>query len=69
LPLPEHWRIERFEASPPTSENEAFRLVAVCAAIARGQGGKLQADALPADGSQGGSGGVRLRLLCRACPA
>lgn len=64
LPLPEHWRIERFEASPPGAESEAFRLVAVCAAIARGQGGKLQADLLP--GEHAPAGGVRLRLLCRS---
>ena len=67
LPLPEHWRIERFEASAPNSESEAFRLVAVCAAIARGQGGKLQAEAFPGDGTS--SGGVRLRLQCRASAA
>jgi hypothetical protein len=51
LALPEHWRIERFEANPPSAESEAFRMVAICAAIARGQGGTLQADALPVAGA------------------
>ncbi|MEY2930077.1 MAG: hypothetical protein RL033_826 [Pseudomonadota bacterium] len=79
LALPEHWRIERFEANPPSADSEAFRMVAICAAIARGQGGKLQADALPASGAPASgapasgapsigapSSGVRVRLVVRA---
>jgi hypothetical protein len=60
LPASDGWRLDHFDARRPTETAEPYRMLAICAAIARGQGGKLQADNL-ADGS-----GVRIRLLCRA---
>jgi hypothetical protein len=60
LPAPDAWRIERFEASAPGETSEPYRVMAICAAVARGQGGKLFADALP-DG-----GGVKIRLTYRS---
>lgn len=60
LPPPDAWRIERFEASAPGETSEPYRVMAICAAVARGQGGKLFADALP-DG-----GGVKIRLTYRS---
>ena len=60
LPPPDAWRIERFEANAPGETSEPYRVMAICAAVARGQGGKLFADALP-DG-----GGVKIRLTHRS---
>jgi hypothetical protein len=60
LPPPDAWRIERFEADAPGEASEPYRVMAICAAVARGQGGKLLADALP-DG-----GGVKIRLTYRS---
>jgi hypothetical protein len=60
LPPPDAWRIERFEANAPGETSERYRVMAICAAVARGQGGKLFADALP-DG-----GGVKIRLTYRS---
>lgn len=60
LPPPDAWRIERFEANAPGETSEPYRVMAICAAVARGQGGKLFADALP-DG-----GGVKIRLTYRS---
>ena len=60
LPPPDAWRIERFEATAPGETSEPYRVMAICAAVARGQGGKLFADALP-DG-----GGVKIRLTYRS---
>ena len=57
---PDAWRIERFEANAPGETSEPYRVMAICAAVARGQGGKLFADALP-DG-----GGVKIRLTYRS---
>jgi signal transduction histidine kinase len=62
LPPPDAWRIERFEANAPGETSEPYRVMAICAAVARGQGGKLFADALP-DGS-----GVKIRLTYRSGP-
>jgi hypothetical protein len=60
LPPPDAWRIERFETTAPGETSEPYRVMAICAAVARGQGGKLFADALP-DG-----GGVKIRLTYRS---
>jgi len=60
LPPPNAWRIERFETTAPGETSEPYRVMAICAAVARGQGGKLFADALP-DG-----GGVKIRLTYRS---
>jgi hypothetical protein len=60
LPPPDAWRIERFEANAPGETSEPYRVMAICAAVARGQGGKLFADALP-DGA-----GVKVRLTYRS---
>lgn len=60
LPPPDAWRIERFEAEGPGESSERYRVMAICAAVARGQGGKLLADPLP-DG-----GGVKIRLSYRS---
>lgn len=57
------WHLEHFQVRPPaTQKTEPYRTLSICAAIARGRGGKLQVEALPA-----GPGGVALiRFSCRA---
>ena len=60
LPPPDAWRIERFESNAPGETSEPYRVMAICAAVARGQGGKLFADALP------NGGGVKIRLTYRS---
>jgi signal transduction histidine kinase len=63
LAPPDAWRLEHFDSRAPAEGSEAYRMMAICAAVARGQGGKLQADALTdANGTQLG---VQIRLLCR----
>jgi hypothetical protein len=53
----EGWRLERFESRPSSADTEPYRTLSICAAIARGQGGKLQTEAAP------GGDGLRVRLL------
>jgi signal transduction histidine kinase len=77
---PDVWRLEHFDARAPSEGSERYRVMAICAAVARGQGGKLQAEALtppgatataqattaePAAGAAA-STGIRIRLLCRS---
>jgi signal transduction histidine kinase len=57
LHVVEGWRLERFEARPSTAESEPYRTLSICAAIARGHGGKLLTEAAP-DGDA-----LRVRLL------
>ena len=53
----EGWRLERFEARPSSADSEPYRTLSICAAIARGHGGKLLTEAAPGDGA------LRVRLL------
>lgn len=57
LRVVEGWRLERFEARPSSADSEPYRTLSICAAIARGHGGKLLTEAMPEDGS------LRVRLL------
>jgi hypothetical protein len=61
---PDVWRLEHFDSRTPGEGSEAYRVMAICAAVARGQGGKLQAEALPGTGAA--PAGIRIRLLCRS---
>lgn len=54
LAPPDVWRLEHFDARARAEGSEAYRVMAICAAVARGQGGKLQAEAL-SSGSSGSS--------------
>jgi hypothetical protein len=58
----EGWRIDHFDAQASENVPEPYRMPAICAAVARGQGGKLQVDKLTDDD------GVRIRLTCRSSP-
>jgi len=57
LRVVEGWRLERFESRPSSADTEPYRTLSICAAIARGHGGKLQTEAVP-DGDA-----LRVRLL------
>jgi hypothetical protein len=57
LRVVEGWRLERFEARPSSAESEPYRTLSICAAIARGHGGKLLTEAAP------GGDALRVRLL------
>jgi two-component system OmpR family sensor kinase len=63
LPPPRAWRLEHFDARESADDSEPFRIMAVCAAVARGQGGKLLADATT--DASGAPSGIQIRLLCR----
>jgi len=63
LAPPDAWRLEHFDSRAPAEGSEAYRMMAICAAVARGQGGKLQAD--PLTDANGAQQGVQIRLLCR----
>jgi len=52
----EGWRLERFEARPGSADSEPYRTLSICAAIARGHGGKLLTEAAEGDC-------LRVRLL------
>jgi len=59
---PEVWRLEHFGARTAGEDSEPFRVLAICAAVARGQGGKLAAEALTTGNSSatllGGAGSL-----------
>ena len=57
VPVVEGWRLERFESRPSSADTEPYRTLSICAAVARGQGGKLQTEAAP------GGNALRVRLL------
>jgi len=61
---PDVWRLEHFDSRTPGEGSEAYRVMAICAAVARGQGGKLQVEALTSTGTA--PTGIRIRLLCRS---
>jgi len=54
---PAVWRLEHFGARTTGEDSEPFRLLAICAAVARGQGGKLVAEALTTGGTSASSTG------------
>ena len=59
LEIVEGWQLDKFQARPlPASVSEHYRVLSVCATIARGNGGRLSIE--PIDG------GGRIRLLCRS---
>jgi signal transduction histidine kinase len=61
LEVLEGWQLDKFHARPlPASAGDDYRVLSVCATIARGNGGRLNVEAIP--------GGARLRLFCRTAP-
>lgn len=59
LEVLENWQLDKFHARPlPPTASDDYRVLSVCASIARGNGGRLALEAI--------TGGARLRLLCRA---
>jgi signal transduction histidine kinase len=62
LEVLEGWQLDKFHARPlPAAASDDYRVLSVCASIARGNGGRLVLEAI--------TGGARLRLLCRAATA
>jgi hypothetical protein len=68
------WRLEKFESRTSLSENaEPYRVLSLCSALARIQGGGLTIEPLSTSSSNGSSAGtgagIRVRLLCAPNPA
>jgi signal transduction histidine kinase len=62
LEVLEGWQLDKFQARPlPAAAGDEYRLLSVCATIARGNGGRLALEPI--------TGGARIRLLCRTAPA
>lgn len=60
LDVMEGWHLEHFEARPPaTRKAEPYRTLSICAAVARGRGGKLQVEPAP------DAGAALIRFSCR----
>jgi signal transduction histidine kinase len=59
----EGWQLDKFHAKPlPVAAGDDYRVLSVCATIARGNGGRLTVEPI--------TGGARIRLQCRpATPA
>jgi signal transduction histidine kinase len=58
LEVLEGWQLDKFQARPLlATAGDEYRVLAVCAAIARGNGGRLGVEPIP--------GGARIRLSCR----
>jgi signal transduction histidine kinase len=58
LEVLDSWQLDKFHARPlPAAASDDYRVLSVCAAIARGHGGRVGLEAI--------TGGARLRLLCR----
>jgi signal transduction histidine kinase len=63
LDVMEGWHLEHFQVRPPaTQKAEPYRTLSICAAVARGRGGKLQVEASPE------SGAALIRFSCRLEP-
>jgi hypothetical protein len=63
LDVMEGWHLEHFQVRPPaTQKAEPYRTLSICAAVARGRGGKLQVEPSP----QGGA--ALIRFSCRLEP-
>lgn len=61
LDVLEGWHLEHFQARPPaTHKAEPYRTLSICAAVARGRGGKLQIEAFPPGGA------ALIRFSCRS---
>lgn len=64
------WRLEKFESRAALGANaEPYRVLSLCGALARIQGGSLSIEALSASADEGPSRGIRVRLLCAPNPA
>lgn len=64
LELLQGWRLEQFAARPGvTAVAQHYRMLSICAAMARGRGDRVLVDAAPE------SSGVRVRLTCEASGA
>jgi signal transduction histidine kinase len=62
LELLENWQLDKFHARPlPAAASDDYRVLSICASIARGNGGRLGLEAI--------TGGARVRLLCRSVTA
>jgi signal transduction histidine kinase len=63
LDVLEGWHLEHFQVRPPaTQKAEPYRTLSICAAVARGRGGKLQVELAP-DGAA-----ALIRFSCRPEP-
>lgn len=63
LDVMEGWHLEHFQVRPPaTHKAEPYRTLSICAAVARGRGGKLQVEPSPE------GGGALIRFSCRLEP-
>lgn len=63
LDVIEGWHLEHFQVRPPSTQKlEPYRTLSICAAMARGRGGKLLIEASPDEGS------ALLRFSCRIEP-
>lgn len=63
LDVIEGWHLEHFQVRPPATQRaEPYRTLSICAAVARGRGGKLQVEAAP------NGGAALIRFSCRVEP-
>jgi signal transduction histidine kinase len=60
LEVLEGWQLDKFQARPLPAANDDYRVLSVCATIARGNGGRLNVEPI--------TGGARIRLLVRTAP-
>lgn len=64
------WRLEKFESRTSLGANaEPYRVLSLCSALARIQGGGLSIEPLSSSSSTGAGAGIRVRLLCAPNPA